>query len=666
MFRLPSRSGYSLLAGVALLGLTVAARAQEPPELFRPVSPASAFSVRGLSVGPLVVRQRLVRLNTETLGLGDSAALPNDVAFNLFPDALYRFTRVGPVRRLRSGNRVWEARLPGSELAHAVLVVGEHGVRGNISDGAGRYFKILPHSGDVHELREVSGELVYHRDDVLVPLQQPQSQIAAGLERMISGPADADESPPVYLDILVAYSPAARQRVGSAAAMQILADATFAEMNVGLVNSNINARVRAVAVVEVALPGGEAASGAFLNQVTGLASLEALRNQYGADLVTVWIDGPAAGGGTVGIAWIMQTVSPFFAPSAYSIVEVNWVDGPSFSFSHEIGHNLGAAHDRDNASVNGAFSYSYGYQQDAQVPRFYTLMAYSNGCSGCSRINYWSNPNALFGGLPTGIASGSDSADNARTLNQSTPVASDWRQEVTPAQTPSTTGVFRPSNGGLFLKSHNTAGFADRLLTFGLPGDKPVAGDWNGDGIDTIGVFRNGVFYLRNSNTNGFADLTFGYGTPTDLPIVGDWDGDGVDTIGVFRDGLFILRNSNSTGPAEAVFALGVTGDIPISGDWDGDGIDTVGIFRPSNGALYLKNQNSTGFADVVLTFGLPGDKPVTGDWDGNGTDTIGVFRNGTFMLRNSNTNGFAQIVFGLGVAGDDPISGVWGLGLSP
>jgi hypothetical protein len=227
--------------------------------------------------------------------------------------------------------------------------------------------------------------------------------------------------------------------------------------------------------------------------------------------------------------------------------------------------------------------------------------------------------------------------------------------------TPATTGVFRPSNGALFLKSQNTAGFADRLLTFGLPGDKPVAGDWNGDDIDTVGVFRGGVFYLRNSNTNGFADLTFGYGAPTDLPVVGDWDGDGIDTIGVFRNGLFILRNSNTTGPADAVFSLGVAGDIPISGDWNGDGVDTVGIFRPSNGALYLKNQNSTGFADVVLTFGLPGDKPVTGDWDGNGTDTIGVFRNGTFMLRNSNTNGFAEIVFGLGVAADEPISGYWG-----
>jgi len=52
-----------------------------------------------------------------------------------------------------------------------------------------------------------------------------------------------------------------------------------------------------------------------------------------------------------------------------------------------------------------------------------------------------------------------------------------------------------------------------------------VVGDWDGNGTDTIGVFRNGVFYLRNSNTNGFADLAFTYGQPGDVPVVGDWNG---------------------------------------------------------------------------------------------------------------------------------------------
>jgi uncharacterized repeat protein (TIGR01451 family)/CSLREA domain-containing protein len=223
-----------------------------------------------------------------------------------------------------------------------------------------------------------------------------------------------------------------------------------------------------------------------------------------------------------------------------------------------------------------------------------------------------------------------------------------------------TTGVFRPSNGALYLKNSNDTGFADLLLTYGIPGDYPVTGDWNGDGIDTIGVYRNGTFFLRNSNTNGFADIVATFGLPGDQPVVGDWDGDGIDTIGTYRDGVFLLRNSNTTGDPELVFGLGNPGDVGIAGDWDGNGTVTTGVFRPSNGALFLKNSNSTGFADIFLTYGVPGDKPIAGDWNGDGIDTIAVYRGGVFFLRNSNTNGFADITFGLGIDGDFPIIGDW------
>jgi len=225
-----------------------------------------------------------------------------------------------------------------------------------------------------------------------------------------------------------------------------------------------------------------------------------------------------------------------------------------------------------------------------------------------------------------------------------------------------TTGVFRPSNGLLYLKNSNTTGFADVAINYGLGGDYPVVGDWDGNGTATIGIYRNGKFYLRNSNTLGFADWVFAFGTPGDQPIAGDWDGDGMDTIGVYRPstGQFLLRNSNSAGEAEMSFYLGNVGDVGIVGDWNGDGMDTTGVFRPINGIIFLKNTNETGFADIALNYGIPGDKPLTGDWNNDGIDTIGVYRNATFYLRNSNTIGFADIVFALGIPGDMPIAGNW------
>jgi len=225
-----------------------------------------------------------------------------------------------------------------------------------------------------------------------------------------------------------------------------------------------------------------------------------------------------------------------------------------------------------------------------------------------------------------------------------------------------TTGVFRPSNGLLYLKNANTTGFADVAINYGLAGDYPVAGDWDGNGTATIGIYRNGSFYLRNSNTLGFADLVIAFGQAGDQPVAGDWNGDGTDTIGVYRSstGQFLLRNSNTAGAPDMSFYLGNVGDVGIAGDWNGDGQDTTGVFRPSNGVIFLKNANTTGFADIALNYGLGGDQPVTGDWNNDGIDTIGVYRNAQFLLRNSNTVGFADIVFGLGNPGDMPIAGNW------
>jgi hypothetical protein len=124
----------------------------------------------------------------------------------------------------------------------------------------------------------------------------------------------------------------------------------------------------------------------------------------------------------------------------------------------------------------------------------------------------------------------------------------------------------------------------DHVFYFGGVGDVPVAGDWNGDGTDTIGVFNMGVWVL---DTNGDGqwqpgELMVDLGQPGDTPVVGDWNGDGVDELGVFRRGVFYLdTNRDYTLDArDKVFELGAEGDIPVVGDWNGDGIDDVGVFH--------------------------------------------------------------------------------------
>jgi len=188
-----------------------------------------------------------------------------------------------------------------------------------------------------------------------------------------------------------------------------------------------------------------------------------------------------------------------------------------------------------------------------------------------------------------------------------------------------------PTRVAWYLRNSHTGGVPDIALFYGGSGDVRAVGDWDGDGVDTIGIFRpsHGAFYIRSSNTPGFPGITVFYGSSGDIPVVGDWNGDGVDTIGVFRPshGAFYLRNSNTAGVPDIAVSYGSSGDIPVVGDWDGDGVDTIGIFRPSDGAFYLRNSNTPGTPDIAVSYGWAGDVPVVGDWNGDGLVTIGVFR---------------------------------------
>jgi hypothetical protein len=134
-----------------------------------------------------------------------------------------------------------------------------------------------------------------------------------------------------------------------------------------------------------------------------------------------------------------------------------------------------------------------------------------------------------------------------------------------------------------------------------------VVGDWNGDGKDTVSIYRasEGRFYIMNQlGTSGgglgAADFSFLFGNPGDEPFVGDFDGNGKDSIGLYREsaGFVYFRNTLTTGVAHSSFYFGDPGDHVLAGDWNGDGKDSVGVHRPAYDHLYVNLSNTPGPAD--------------------------------------------------------------------
>jgi hypothetical protein len=220
---------------------------------------------------------------------------------------------------------------------------------------------------------------------------------------------------------------------------------------------------------------------------------------------------------------------------------------------------------------------------------------------------------------------------------------------------------------GRFLLAATTPGPATADVSFGRTTDTPLVGDWNGDGVDTVGVRRGNVFHLRNSNSSGTADVSFAFGRSTDRVVVGDWDGDGIDTIGIRRGNLHVLLNTHGGNPAKS-FAWGSSTDIPVVGDFDGNGRDTIGLRR---GAQFILNDSLGGAPRAAFSFGSRTDAPLVGDWNGDGVDTVGVRRGSTYYLAEGAkaTAGTAVVRYGVAtdraVIGDFDRDGADSLGVS-
>lgn len=248
-----------------------------------------------------------------------------------------------------------------------------------------------------------------------------------------------------------------------------------------------------------------------------------------------------------------------------------------------------------------------------------------------------------------------------------------------------------------------------REVTFGHPEGKPVVGDFNGDGVWDVGIYRDGRWYL-DLNGNGewdAGDLWAKLGKQGDLPVTGDWDDDGKTDIGVYgkawdRDpwaiqhepglpdtdnyptqplahhknvpptaeeatsgGRLMKRTAQGKPRADLidhVFLYGAPGDEPVTGDWNGDGIRAIGVYRDGEWTIDLDGDGRLGDTDGHYTFGQAGDLPVIGDFNGDGVDELGVYRDGQWII---DTNGNRRIdahdtVFALGEAGDAPVVGDW------
>lgn len=215
-----------------------------------------------------------------------------------------------------------------------------------------------------------------------------------------------------------------------------------------------------------------------------------------------------------------------------------------------------------------------------------------------------------------------------------------------------------PEGTGYYVSNSLKGGAADFSFGYGRAGDEAYAGDWNGDGKDSLTLRRGNMFYTKYSLTGGNADCAFSYGKSEDLVLPGDWDVDGKDTFAVRRGSTYYIKNSLEGGIADKSFIYGRSEDQTYVGDWNGDGHDTF-VVRRGN-VFYFKNSLTGGNADTVITYGRDDDQVYVGDWDSDGKDSLAVRRGSTFYVKNTIASGVADEAFSYGKTSDTVFVGDW------
>ena len=208
----------------------------------------------------------------------------------------------------------------------------------------------------------------------------------------------------------------------------------------------------------------------------------------------------------------------------------------------------------------------------------------------------------------------------------------------------------------IFQSSDNTF----RFEQFGQSGDLPMSGDWDGDGKADAAVYRPAntpqqasFFYYRPSAQPNVSFNTIGLGILGDKPLYGDFDGDGKLDAAIFRPSTVSWQIKRSSDNQLTQTTFGAAGDIPVPADYDGDGLTNIAVFRPSTGYWYTSTNVAINYGAIL--FGVNGDLPVPADYDGDGRADVAVFRpsNGAWYEQRS-TQGFAGVSFG--ASGDKPI----------
>jgi hypothetical protein len=308
--------------------------------------------------------------------------------------------------------------MPGSAVSFSYV---DGAVIGSIKLG-GTTFRVRPAVANkgVYLIEKINLD-AFPNEGAPVPRQpklapEKKAAIAPVTPNLVDG-CTADQSTKT-VRVLFLYTDLAEHMAGSAIEVTRIVKDVVGQANVALRQSKVRLRIEeAVAPIKLAAPATEPAVVRppddlvqYLHNLADSPYIEKLKKQHGARAVTL-LDDLVSDYASCGRGYVMQSTSE--RDTGYNIVDL-YCAWYVYSFIHELGHNLGAGHNKDSGeqSVLHLYNYSFGQRWGG---KFRTIMAYGCGEGAtCERVDRFTNPSLTYNDIRIGDPA---SADNARTLN---------------------------------------------------------------------------------------------------------------------------------------------------------------------------------------------------------------------------------------------------------
>ncbi|MCE5200209.1 MAG: M12 family metallo-peptidase [Armatimonadota bacterium] len=379
---------------------------------------------------PASKRWRPVTL-ARAIGVPGEIVPGNCIDLDLFNDASY-IADVDRVDTNSNGTFTIRGRIEGYPLAYTLIsttgnrslieiVIPENKKRFIIqSDKSGSHYLI---DVDTSHLTELEG------GPSLVPPTAPsddEDQAITAADSIVDDPLS-----PATVDVMVVYTPAARQwaDTNGGGIANVIAQA-MSKAQLACDNSNTVLTLRLAYSAEVSYTES-GTSNTDLNRLTTsndgyMDEIHSWRNQYSADLVTLL----AKVDDTGGVGWLLSSTlgRPNYAFNLCRVQQTGW----TYTVVHELGHNMGLHHAKSqNVQPGpGLFSYSAGWRWvGSNGSRYCSVMTYEGGTYFAdgqthTRVAYFSNPSIYHQNAATGDV---NDGDNARTLRETKAVIAAYR-----------------------------------------------------------------------------------------------------------------------------------------------------------------------------------------------------------------------------------------------